>query len=149
MGTGLPTSPVVKKAVKLDMSGEQAFKHEKKELTPEIAALASESLSGVVAKATSESEDSDIRDTTQLSAAETEEIKEIVKQADEANSIENLKAELASAEAKLASTTAQFKQFVEIADDLLEGLPVEKVEAFLKSDDADFYKVIVKKMKDA
>lgn len=119
----LPTSPVVKKAIKLDVTGEQDFKHEARELDPEIAKMASSRLHGTVARATKIEEDSvktvkpvtapgaadeeemiseptDIRDTTHISPEEAEAIKAVATQADEANKAAALAKEEAIIELK-------------------------------------------------
>lgn len=132
----LPTSPVVKKAIRLDVSGEQDFKAETQELDPEIASMAKTQFHGTVAKATrieegevkttavavgeehvtSESEEDeaqDIRDTTHISAEEAEAIKAVVSQADEAQK---------AAEAAKEKAALELQQKLGKAEAMLEHL---------------------------
>ncbi len=179
---GLPTSPVVKKAIRLSVGGEQAFKAEKKEIDPEIAKMASRSLHGTVAKAkvlndedveaTAEKvvveppapvapeveefdiRQTDIRDTTHISAEEAEAIKAVASKAEEMQKAEFLKKKLDEVLEELGKTIAinekleeDLKMFVSIADELLEDLPEGSIADFMKTSSADFYRKIVEKYK--
>lgn len=129
---GLPTSPVVKKAIRINVSGEQAFKAKNKEVSEEIAQLASQRLQGTVVKAKAVKEDevtktaepveikesttavvtetqeveepTDIRDTTHISAEEAEAIKALASEAEDMKNIEFLKGKLAEAQEELGKS---------------------------------------------
>lgn len=135
---GLPTSPVVKKAIRINLSGEQAFKAKKKEVSEEIAQLASQRLQGTVARATAVKEDevtktaepvtieppapevsetqevdkpTDIRDTTHISAEEAEAIKALASEAEDMKNIEFLKGKIAELQEELGKMTALKEKF--------------------------------------
>ncbi|MGL4854893.1 MAG: hypothetical protein ACRC37_06540, partial [Lentisphaeria bacterium] len=149
-------------------AGEQDFKAEETQLNPEVAKLAELSLNGSVASATiiettntavatavnELGESVDIKDTAHLSEKETQHIQKLVLQAEEDKLIQTAKIELADMlvkygklEALQEKVIADFARFVVVCDDLLEKLSVSDIEAFLKSENADFYRDIVAKYK--
>ncbi|MCK5835080.1 MAG: hypothetical protein KAG98_05065 [Lentisphaeria bacterium] len=151
----------VKKAVSMKIQGDQDFTAEKGAVNEEINKLASNSFQGEVKAASSETLEAiavpeevvvkgNIRETVEeISQEDVEGIKRVVKEAEENSKI---KTKLADAELELGKLTARFEKasedlvkFALIADKLLEDLSEEDIKIFMQTDDAAFYRNIVKK----
>lgn len=151
----------VKKAVSMNIQGDQDFKAEKRSVNEEINKLASNSFQGKVKSASSDSVDNiavadkveikgNIRETVEeIPQEDIEGIKRVVKEAEE-NS--KLQAKLTELETDLGKMTARFEKasedlvkFTLIADKLLQDLSEEDIKIFMQTDDAAFYRNIVKK----
>ena len=151
----------VKKAVSIKIQGDQAFKAKKTEVNAEINKLATNSFQGKVKTASSDTVEnisiadkveikSNIRETVHdLPQEEIDGIKKVVKDAEENSKLQNKMTEL---EQELGKMTARFEKasedlvkFTLIADKLLEDLSEEDIKIFMQTDDAAFYRNIVKK----
>jgi len=158
-------SGTVKKAVPIKIRGKQAFKAKKTEVDPEINKLATSSFQGEVKSASSDADTienisvadkveikSDIRESIDtFPKEEIEGIQKVVKEAEE-NS--NYKKRVTELENELGKMTARYEKasenlikFALIADKLLEDLSEEDIKIFMQTDDAEFYRNIVKKTK--
>lgn len=154
-------SGTVKKAVSIKIQGKQAFKAEKTEVNAEINKLATNSFQGKVKSASSDTlEDIAIADKVQITSnireavhdLPQEEIDGIQKVVEEAEASSKLQNKVTELEIELGKMTARYEKasenlikFALIADKLLEDLSQEDIKIFMQTDDAAFYRNIVKK----